>query len=179
MAVTFRRQPETKSCFQQCFFKVLVLFFKNVCPPLAHLCAILQVHDRSPLRHEVSACALHIPLQGAVILLAPGEGIEGRDLLPCFVVGERERVRVLVLKEALEVPFSQLGGILHGKGIKAIFLLLHVSFPKHALQVAHFGAAVCVAGTQEAEDGGCDDDTPAQNLQTYSQHMNQWSLLLL
>lgn len=46
-------------------------------PLSAHLYAMLQVHDWSFLRAVVSVITLHIPLQGAVVLLTLGEGVEG------------------------------------------------------------------------------------------------------
>lgn len=95
-----------------------------------------------------------------------------RDLLPCLVVRERELIRVLILKEALQVSLSQLGGIIHSEGVKALLLFLNITFPECELQVADFGATVFVAGTQEARDGRDNDDTPTQDLQIHKNHMN-------
>lgn len=138
---------------------------------------MLEVHYRPLLIWcVVPVCPLHVTLQGAVILLAPGEGVERGDLLPRFVVGERERIGVLVLKEALQVSLGQLGGVLHGEGVKALLLFLHVALPERELQEADFGATVGVAGTQKAHGGGNNDDTPAQDLQTYR---NDFRVLVL
>lgn len=95
-------------------------------PPLAHLFSILEVNDRSLLWCAVPVCPVHVPLQGAVILLAPGKGVVCRDLLPCLMVGERKWMRVLILKGALQVSLGQLGFIVHSKGVK--MLLLHIAF---------------------------------------------------
>lgn len=89
---------------------------------------MLHVQDRSFLWCEVPVCPLHVTLQGAVVLLTPGKGVESRDLLPCFVVGKREWIRVPVLKEALQVSLGQLGSVINSKGIKVLLLFLHVAF---------------------------------------------------
>lgn len=132
---------------------------------------VLYVQHRFVL-WEVPVCPLHVALQGAVTLLALGEGVVCRDLLPCPVVGERERSRVLVLKEALQVSVGQFGGVFHSESIKALLLLFHVAFPEGELQEADFGAAVFVAGTQEAPDDSGNDHTPAQDLQTHRDEMD-------
>lgn len=114
---------------------------------------------------NVPVCLLHVLLQGAVTLLAPGEGVVCRDLLPRLVAGERELLGVLVLKEALQVPLGQLGGVVQREAVEALLLFLHVALPERELQVADFGAAVCAAGADEAPEGSQDDDAPAQDLQ--------------
>lgn len=133
---------------------------------------MLQIHDRSLLWCEVPVGPLHVPLQGAVTLLALGEGVQRRYLLPSPVVGEGEFLRVFVLEEALQVPLSQFAGVFHCQGIKALFLFLHIAFPECELQEADVGAAVGVAGTKQAHKGSDDDDAPAQDLQTYRNIMN-------
>lgn len=133
---------------------------------LVHLCFVLYIHDGSLLWWKVPVfCFLHIPLQGAVILLAPGKRVVCRDLLPGFVVGKREWIGCLVLKETLQVSLSQFGGILYSKGIKPLLFFVYVAFPKFKLQVADLGATVFVAGTQKAYKSANNDNAPAQNLQ--------------
>lgn len=125
---------------------------------------MLYIHDGSPLWWEIFRF-LHISLQGAVILLAPGKRVVCRDLLPGFVAGKREWTGWLVLKEALQVSLSQFGGVLYSKGIKPLLFFVHVAFPKLKLQVADLGATVFVAGTQKSYKSADNDNAPAQNLQ--------------
>ncbi|TNN28479.1 hypothetical protein EYF80_061372 [Liparis tanakae] len=90
---------------------------------------MVRVHYGSLLRWEVPV-SLHVLLQGAVALLAPGEGVVGRDLLPRLVAGEGERLGLLVLEEALQVPLGQLRGVVHGEAVEGRLLLLHVALPE-------------------------------------------------
>lgn len=132
--------------------------------PSSHFYSILELHDMSPLWGEVSVCPLYILLQSAVILLTPGKVVIFRDFFPRPVVRKRKWNRTLVLKEALQVSLSQLGGIVQSVSVKKVLLFLCVSFPECQLQVADFGTTIFTAGSHESHDGRDNDNTPAQDL---------------
>lgn len=97
----------------------------------------------------------------AVMLFATAERVELGSIFPCPKSRQGNRFWFLVLKKALQVSLTQLGGIQLENLLQLLLLLLRVHPPEHQLEVADFRLAAGTASGEQGEESCGNNHTPA------------------